>query len=161
MMQTYKYSIFFFFNDTATTEIYTLSLHDALPISKSSYLNKNNNTSDKLTVAVSIIPEETFVKSIAGDLVNVVTMIPPGQSPETFEPTPDLLERFSKSKLYFTMSVPAEVNSILPKTKDFNSNVKIIDLASEVRKTYKDREFSPGSRYPHIWLSPKIGRAHV
>src|SRR6202453_5474409 len=25
-------SIFFFFNDTATTEIYTLSLHDALPI---------------------------------------------------------------------------------------------------------------------------------
>src|SRR5256885_12674340 len=28
--------IFFFFNDTATTEIYTLSLHDALPISGSS-----------------------------------------------------------------------------------------------------------------------------
>src|SRR5256885_11556464 len=26
---------FFFFNDTATTEIYTLSLHDALPISSS------------------------------------------------------------------------------------------------------------------------------
>src|SRR2546430_15177303 len=35
----YKYKFFyffffFFFNDTATTEIYTLSLHDALPISK-------------------------------------------------------------------------------------------------------------------------------
>src|SRR3712207_7794396 len=28
--------IFFFFNDTATTEIYTLSLHDALPISPAS-----------------------------------------------------------------------------------------------------------------------------
>src|SRR5256885_3755001 len=27
-------SCFFFFNDTATTEIYTLSLHDALPISE-------------------------------------------------------------------------------------------------------------------------------
>src|SRR3712207_8937309 len=27
-------TIFFFFNDTATTEIYTLSLHDALPISQ-------------------------------------------------------------------------------------------------------------------------------
>src|SRR5258708_13427925 len=26
-------AVFFFFNDTATTEIYTLSLHDALPIS--------------------------------------------------------------------------------------------------------------------------------
>src|SRR5438874_8893941 len=28
----HSYSLFFFFNDTATTEIYTLSLHDALPI---------------------------------------------------------------------------------------------------------------------------------
>src|SRR5258708_35122623 len=28
----YHLCIFFFFNDTATTEIYTLSLHDALPI---------------------------------------------------------------------------------------------------------------------------------
>src|SRR2546425_8057047 len=28
------YLFFFFFNDTATTEIYTLSLHDALPISQ-------------------------------------------------------------------------------------------------------------------------------
>src|SRR2546425_6345010 len=31
--------IFFFFNDTATTEIYTLSLHDALPISPKSVLD--------------------------------------------------------------------------------------------------------------------------
>src|SRR2546425_11000254 len=28
-----RFFFFFFFNDTATTEIYTLSLHDALPIS--------------------------------------------------------------------------------------------------------------------------------
>src|SRR3989442_12047746 len=32
-MLTFKtFTCFFFFNDTATTEIYTLSLHDALPI---------------------------------------------------------------------------------------------------------------------------------
>src|SRR5688572_33220474 len=30
----YLYLLLFFFNDTATTEIYTLSLHDALPICK-------------------------------------------------------------------------------------------------------------------------------
>src|SRR2546428_2791557 len=32
IMQLRETSFFFFFNDTATTEIYTLSLHDALPI---------------------------------------------------------------------------------------------------------------------------------
>jgi len=30
---------FFFFNDTATTEIYTLSLHDALPISSRLFIS--------------------------------------------------------------------------------------------------------------------------
>src|SRR2546426_9046598 len=33
MLRPTLYLLFFFFNDTATTEIYTLSLHDALPIS--------------------------------------------------------------------------------------------------------------------------------
>src|SRR3989442_14460465 len=32
MLSPRSFSSFFFFNDTATTEIYTLSLHDALPI---------------------------------------------------------------------------------------------------------------------------------
>ena len=42
---------FFFFNDTATTEIYTLSLHDALPIYDKSIPGKdvyNIITSDRL-----------------------------------------------------------------------------------------------------------------
>src|SRR5947209_17774940 len=34
LLSTTDYFLFFFFNDTATTEIYTLSLHDALPILK-------------------------------------------------------------------------------------------------------------------------------
>src|SRR5467141_5402735 len=33
MLYIFFFFFFFFFNDTATTEIYTLSLHDALPIS--------------------------------------------------------------------------------------------------------------------------------
>src|SRR2546430_12178930 len=33
ILDIHIFSLFFFFNDTATTEIYTLSLHDALPIS--------------------------------------------------------------------------------------------------------------------------------
>src|SRR2546429_2710418 len=38
---------FFFFNDTATTEIYTLSLHDALPISFSSDQGRLRRTDDR------------------------------------------------------------------------------------------------------------------
>src|SRR5256886_15259493 len=38
---THRLRAFFFFNDTATTEIYTLSLHDALPISNKHFFIKD------------------------------------------------------------------------------------------------------------------------
>src|SRR2546426_12318406 len=40
--------IIFFFNDTATTEIYTLSLHDALPISGDVRLHGNGGEMDRV-----------------------------------------------------------------------------------------------------------------
>src|SRR2546421_4961519 len=36
-----RWLFFFFFNDTATTEIYTLSLHDALPISRPQQVSRD------------------------------------------------------------------------------------------------------------------------
>src|SRR2546429_2220224 len=43
---------FFFFNDTATTEIYTLSLHDALPIS-SAPSSRSSSSSDFSSASIS------------------------------------------------------------------------------------------------------------
>src|SRR5258708_36268096 len=42
MIRSLSLTLFFFFNDTATTEIYTLSLHDALPISQTRGLISNS-----------------------------------------------------------------------------------------------------------------------
>src|SRR5258705_8868140 len=62
---------FFFFNDTATTEIYTLSLHDALPIS-------------------SIVPADAKVEGVADAIVKVVDA-PFGKRPFRvhYDPTQD------------------------------------------------------------------------
>src|SRR5256885_16922886 len=48
------YSFFFFFNDTATTEIYTLSLHDALPISMLLVACLREPLLHRCTVAIAI-----------------------------------------------------------------------------------------------------------
>src|SRR3712207_9243091 len=50
--------MFFFFNDTATTEIYTLSLHDALPIYRIAQHDTVRVTKDgrRVDVSVSISP---------------------------------------------------------------------------------------------------------
>ena len=50
--------VFFFFNDTATTEIYTLSLHDALPIC----VVKLENRAQYLIVEIAGILLETVGK---------------------------------------------------------------------------------------------------
>src|SRR5256885_13403716 len=61
---------FFFFNDTATTEIYTLSLHDALPISTQSFALKLDPRS-KVTPA-DLAAQFAFLKQLR-DTVNAVT----------------------------------------------------------------------------------------
>src|SRR6266480_8021712 len=49
--------IFFFFNDTATTEIYTLSLHDALPIFCST-LSAASSASSSFALASGVRPSK-------------------------------------------------------------------------------------------------------
>src|SRR2546422_11632020 len=62
-MSIYSYYFlhyFFFFNDTATTEIYTLSLHDALPI----YRRSRGDRPD-LDAALAENPREPALKRVA------------------------------------------------------------------------------------------------
>ena len=98
------------------------------------------------------LAEIEFVKVVAGDDFEIVTMIPPGASPENYEPTPLEKEKFEKSKVYFSMGVPTEENNILP---NLSENTKLVKLDEEVRKYYEDLTFENGGRDPHIWLSPK------
>lgn len=127
------------------------------------------NTSDeKITVAVSIIPQETFVKAVTGDLVNVITLIPPGNSPANYQPTPKQMVDLSKAKIYLTIGVSTEEANILPNINDFNNEVKIVSLSNKVGEVYPPLYFegnehesknkgghNNSGQDPHIWLSPK------
>lgn len=105
----------------------------------------------KPIIAVTIVPEQTFVEAVCGNLAEVVTMVPPGNSPENYEPTPQQMEKFSKASLYFSIGVPTEEANILPNVGD----VKVVSLQDAASAAYPDRTFASGERDPHIWLSPK------
>jgi zinc transport system substrate-binding protein len=138
---------------------------------------------DKLQVAVSIVPEEAFVKAVAGDLVNVVTLIPSGASPTNYQPTPMEMTEFSNSSVYFSIGVAAEEANILPNIVDLNSEIKVVALAEVVDNVYEpvyfvdedededehedehdvaedgteavEDEHEHEGRDPHSWMSPK------
>src|SRR5256885_12963090 len=54
MLHVPRLLFFFFFNDTATTEIYTLSLHDALPISPDA--RRGNHRGSRPAPAIQAVP---------------------------------------------------------------------------------------------------------
>jgi len=112
---------------------------------------KEKAVEEKPIIAVSIVPEQTFVEAVCGDLVDIVTLVPSGSSPENYEPTAQEMEKFSDASLYFSIGVPTEEANILPNVGD----VEVISLQDEVSAVYKDRTFESGERDPHIWLSPK------
>ena len=111
----------------------------------------NTGASDKIKVAVSIVPEAAFVYEVAGDLVDIVTIIPPGFSPANYEPSAKQMADLSDASVYFTIGVPTEATTILPNTKE----LYIVHLEDYVNDFYTDRMFGEGSRDPHIWLSIK------
>ncbi|NCC87524.1 MAG: ABC transporter substrate-binding protein [Clostridia bacterium] len=113
--------------------------------------SSESSITNKPVIAVSIVPEQTFVTAVCGDLAEVVTMVPPGNSPENYEPTAKLMEKFEKASLYFSIGVPTEEANILPNIGD----TTVISLADKVASVYPDRTFESGERDPHIWLSPK------
>ncbi len=106
---------------------------------------------EKPIIAVTIVPEKTFVEAVCGDLIEVVTMVPPGNSPGNYEPTPQEMEQMEKASLYFSIGVPTEKANILPNI----GTAKVIELQDKVAEVYPERVFPSGERDPHIWLSPK------
>ncbi|NLY97158.1 MAG: zinc ABC transporter solute-binding protein [Clostridiaceae bacterium] len=115
---------------------------------------KTTEDTDKITVAVSIPPLKSVVEAIAQDHVQIVTLIPPGSSPESYEPSPGILSSLEDSLLYFSLGVPAEEANIKPKALQLNRDLTIINLHEEAAKSYPDLTVE-GERDPHVWLSIK------
>ncbi len=111
----------------------------------------NIENNGKVNVAVSIVPQETFVKAVGGDLVSVVTMIPAGASAENYQPTVKQMAAFEQSDVYFSIGVPAEETNIIPNVGD----VKVVSMVEKVEAVYDSITFENGVRDPHMWLSPK------
>jgi len=92
----------------------------------------------KVDVVVSILPQKTFVKKIAGDLVDVTVMVAPGSSPATYEPKPSQMKKITKAQIYFSIGVPFE-KAWLPRFKAQNPSIKLIDTAKGIKKTSNAR----------------------
>lgn len=114
-------------------------------------------TDGKIVIAASIAPEATFIEKVCGEGFKVLTVIPAGASPESYEPNITTIKELNETSIYFSIGVPAEESSILPV---INKNTDVISLHKEVSKIYPELKIGT-ERDPHIWLSPKRAIAMV
>lgn len=121
---------------------------------------------EKLTVAVSLQPYANIVKNIAGDRVDVVTLLPPGADPHTFEPKPQSLKEFAKASIYFSDGSGMD-KAWMPRFKGVNKNVQVVGIskgigwmaADEVEHRHEGEVVHHEEHHegfdPHVWTSPK------
>jgi len=126
----------------------------------------NSSDSGKIKIAVGVVPEAEFVEKVAGNLAEVVVLVPPGNSPANYQPTAVEMQALSDADIYFTLQMPTEEANILPKVGNFNKNIKIVNLRDAVSKVYplimaEDHTHEGVTATaeeavdPHLWLSPK------
>jgi zinc transport system substrate-binding protein len=114
----------------------------------------------KLSVAVSILPQKTFLEAIGGEKISVELMVLPGNSPHNYDPKPSQMKNIAKASLYFAIGVEFE-NIWLSKFSNLNKSMKIIDLTKNIEKIaisshhHKDKQPKDLAKDPHIWTSPK------
>jgi zinc transport system substrate-binding protein len=114
--------------------------------------NAKASATPALSIYVSILPQQYLVERIGQPYVTVTTMVGPGRSPETYEPSPRQMSGLQNCRAYLRMELPFEkqwmsriaqtnphmrvVNVNVPETNTFNNGQEILD--------------------PHTWNSPVL-----
>src|SRR3712207_7252521 len=109
-------STLFFFNDTATTEIYTLSLHDALPISGCATDGVLRDPTARTVTKTRIVAGGTQGGGLGQHLLRVDQLGTGAPDERSEEHTPELQSRqylvcrllLEKTKTRFALSTPHE-----------------------------------------------------
>lgn len=133
----------------------------------------------RIAVFVSIPPQAMLVERVGGTRVRVDVLVPPGQSPHTFEPTPKQLARLAGARVFFAIGLPFE-KRLLEKAAAANASLKVVDMragvplrrmaadegaadhddahadgAAETPGHDAEHAHEAGEPDPHVWLSPR------
>ncbi len=120
---------------------------------------------ERLSVAVSIPPQAWLVERIGGEHVEVVSILTPGDSPHTYQPTDAQITRLLQTRLFLRIGVAFEEGSWFqavrsasrPRIVDQRAGVTLLTITGH-RHEEGGEAHEHGGEYegldPHIWLDP-------
>ena len=118
---------------------------------------------DERIVSVTIEPQRYFAEKIAGDKFKINCVVPAGQSPETYDPTPQQMVQVGKSQGYLRIGSIGFEQAWMDNIRNNNPGLKVFDLSEgiDLLKSPEEEEehdhhhhhHHPGGVDPHTWSS--------
>lgn len=125
----------------------------------------NNSKSPKENlISVTIEPQRYFAEQIAGNKFTINCVVPYGQNPEAYDPTPQQMVQISKSKAYLQIGNIGFEQAWMENFKQNNKDVRFFDLTEGFNLIANPEEDGKcnheeghhhrhGETDPHIWSS--------
>lgn len=124
--------------------------------------SKTNNETEKPVITVTLEPQRYFTEAIAGDKFKVVSMVPKGSSPETYDPVPQQLVSLGDSKAYFRIGYIGFEQTWMDRLMNNTPHIQMFDTSQGVDLILNNELPEHGhslhdghihSVEPHIWNS--------
>ena len=114
--------------------------------------------SEKAIITVTLEPLRYFTEAIAGENYQIVSMVPKGSSPESYDPTPQQLVNLSKSQAYFRIGHIGFEQAWMKKLEANCPDMKVYDTSKGIdlirdKGHWHGDHFHEGGVEPHIWNS--------
>ena len=89
---------------------------------------------DRAAIAVSFEPQAWMLKQIAGDDYDIVTLLPAGSDPETYQPSISTMKELGKAEAYFTLGTDGFEKTLASGISSNFPELKVVDCTEGVEK---------------------------
>ena len=122
----------------------------------------SNDDETKPVITVTLEPQRYFTEAIAGDKFKVVSMVPKGSSPETYDPIPQQLVSLGDSKAYFRIGYIGFEQTWMDRLMNNTPHIQVFDTSKGIDLILNndDHAHSHNSHdghihavEPHVWNS--------
>ena len=124
----------------------------------------SNDDEAKPVITVTLEPQRYFTEAIAGDKFKVVSMVPKGSSPETYDPVPQQLVSLGDSKAYFRIGYIGFEQTWMDRLMNNTPHIQVFDTSKGIDLILNndDHDHAHGHNSndghihavePHVWNS--------
>ena len=93
-------------------------------------------TSDRAAIAVSFEPQAWMLKEITGNDYDIVTLLPAGSDPETYQPSISTMKGLGRAEVFFTLGTDGFEKSLTATLSSNFPQLKTVDCTEGVEKIY-------------------------